>query len=70
MLKITLSTISVLCGLVAAGLVFGWSFGVFDDPGWQKDAGGWLAVSVAALAASCHQAAYWLDNALDGRAGR
>lgn len=70
MVKWFLLTLAVCCGLLAAGLVFGWGFGVFDDPAWQRDALGWLAMSVAAFAASHHPAVYWLDSHLDGRGGR
>lgn len=67
MLKIFLLTLATVCGVMATGLVFGWGFGVFDDPGWQKDALGWLGASAGSLAASCLPLVDWLDRALDGR---
>ena len=56
-----LLTVSILCGLVTAGLVFGWGFGIFDDPGWQKDALGWVGFSIAAFVASTHPLTIWID---------
>lgn len=54
---------SVALALVAAGLIFGWGFLFLDEPGYQKDAAGWLALSAAAFALSFHP---WVED-LDRR---
>lgn len=61
-----LLTAAVLAALIAAGLVWGWGFGVLDDPAWRADAPAWGWLSVALFAASGHPAA----DAIDGAARR
>lgn len=65
-MRIFLLTAAIAAALMATGLVFGWHFGVFDDPAWRADAAGWGWASVGLFAVSCHP---WPD-ALDRRYGR
>jgi len=70
MIRTFLLLAAALCGLIAAGLVFGWGFGIFDEPSWQKDAGGWAGLSLAAGFLSFHPWIAALDESLDGRRSR
>lgn len=61
-MRLVLVTLAVLFAVMAAGLIFGWDFGPLDDRAWRQHSGAWLALSVAAFAASCHPAADWFDE--------
>lgn len=62
-----LIALAVVLAVVAAGLVFAWGFLFFDEPGYQKDAAGWLALSAAAFALSFHPWVAELDRRATAR---
>lgn len=61
-MRTALLSLAVIFAVMAAGLIWGWDFWVFDDRGWRQHAHGWFALGAACFAAAFHPLVNRLDQ--------